>query len=505
VLSGLTETELADVTRTLGGDIGTLAESMRSASAEASALTRSQDRRARAMTAAGNTAGAALYQFDIDAAAQVKGAKDAGASAAELVELDNVLGAERARLVAEQSRQDVLDAIDRQVAAINDNSQSARDLMAANAEFSKAVKTKLADRVIGDNSPLGAEEKLAEVTRQITELMPTALAGDADARSRVLDLIDRRDELAKAVYASSSSADFTNGTELLEQLGASADDQLDQAEKTVKIADDTLKELQRQRDQAERLGQRNLASLDTLNGTMIASFNQLADSLSRVSGLNGYDPNLSSVIANASADQLPSLLSTAQQAGPVLWTEFLRRADKLGVGDPYTYHSPADVQSKSEAMTTAQLEDIAHSIGWTGGYTREFNYWLVVNGKQQAFMDAIRNAPVRQYGFGGSIPLGGYGIVGETGRPELVAGPATVFDPDQTARLVALANGRAPAANSVDMGATNAVLGRIAGLLENQLGLTVRAGDGTFARLDRIASTLTEQSARDGLRQWRAA
>ncbi|SMH29759.1 tape measure protein [Azospirillum agricola] len=411
-LSGLNLGQLADVTRTLGGEIGTLAENMRQAGQAAAtadltvralralgeggaadsyaqaladqrdvaqavtdgmsdayiaglqwvqgieAVTRATERAAqadnaradiftRAVSASGNSVWAATLRFDQDAARQRQDAWNNGLRGQDLTNLDTVLAAERAQTILDTAKQAYTAEVDRQIQAINDNTQSARDVVSATGQFVKSVRDALQDRLLNDSiSPLSARERLEEARRQVEDVYAKAVGGDEDARSRIIGLLNSRDEIARGFFESTDNTDFWDSQRKLEALGLTAGEQLDSAEQTVKIADAQLKELQAARTAAQNLGQKQLFSLDQLHATMIEAND---NNLKALTGL-------SSIIAPTQPVAPDKGGTTATQQAAEWMRQWFAQYDVLVAQNNAGQLSAAELNARGSALLQSKVD-----------------------------------------------------------------------------------------------------------------------------------------------------
>jgi len=415
----------------------------------------------RAAELSGASVWATSMRTDLAAAQERQDAWAAGMRGSDFDQLNLVLAAERANAVFAAAKADYLEGLDRQIQAITDNTAAARERAQADKAFLEAVSNARADRRVDANiSPFTSEERLADLRQQAEETYRKALDGDENARGRLIDILNRKDELARQVYAGSNLSDFRSSDAMLATLEEKLGAQLSSDERAIHLADSTVKELQTQRAQAQRMGERNLQSLDSLRTTFNDSFAGMQRALTALAPVSGQDGSLSGVISRATAEQLPDLIAMAKSGGTDLYMQALRRADALGQYQ-YSYQTPADVYQKSTTMTLETLNSIAQAVGFAGGYVRDFNLWLQATGNGAAFNEVVRRydpatpAPTKQYERGGVV--GAYEAGGVVGNG--VWGRDSVLARYAGGGLIALAGGEGvlTAAATAAMGGKSAI------------------------------------------------
>lgn len=468
ILKGLTAGELDFVTATYGAtsDIGKLAQAIKVAGSAASgaASAFNADLTARMYAAVGNDRTASLLRLD---AQQAKELADAQAAGYDTTRLSQVLGAERGKSAFDLALKDYQDGIDREIRAINDNTQASRDLATANSQFALSVRQAANDRLINkDISPLSPLEQLKEARRQVDATFAAAMGGDTDARGRIISLLNTRDQLARNYYASSDSTDFYDSQRKLESLGITAEDQLSTAELQVKKADEQIRELQRQRDAATRLGERQLGALGDLKNVLDQSYAVWQAALAPLQSLTGTTSGAARYQAPAAIQGAWDAMTTGQRQAiaqtlgwtqPDLGTGFnayvamdpnrIRTFEQyaVAIGGGQRYAAPDRIGQAWEALNDAQRTAALRAAGYSGvvddGW-RGANAWVSL-GHQQGFEAAMvmtaHNAGVPGFAAGG-YHAGGLRLVGEYG-PELeVTGPSRIWNAEQTRALLAGSN-----------------------------------------------------------------
>ena len=87
-------------------------------------------------------------------------------------------------------------------------------------------------------------------------------------------------EVAKSYYASADNTDYNRVRDVYKEFGDLQTLGVDKADSQLKTAQDQLKELQKARTDASRLGERQLGSLEDLKGVMMQSYVLWQSSLS---------------------------------------------------------------------------------------------------------------------------------------------------------------------------------------------------------------------------------
>lgn len=356
VLSGLNLAGLADVTKTLGGEIGALAETMRVAAqatatedltvrslraqglgdqADALELRLKQERDyAQAVkdgydatylaglryvqgldreTAAREKAtAAASYAADVQSRAyaalgdnrtsslialdqrQAKELADAKAAGRDITDLVKVQAAERAAQAFQLAQQDVLGAYDQQITAQQDYITSLTDGAVKIAKSAREFRAAYDSLALNDNSPLNAFDRLKEARQQVTaayntykDTSATDTARDA-AQQSLTSLAPTLVQLAKGYYGSTDSSDYDWMRSILAEFGDVSALGVDTAETDLKVAQDTLKELQGQRAAQAAIGQKNYGALVDLVSVADQSYALWQSSLVPLLKSTGY-------------------------------------------------------------------------------------------------------------------------------------------------------------------------------------------------------------------------
>lgn len=486
------------------------------AEAAKAAASFANDLQARLYAAVGNDRSAALLRLDAQQAEELASARAAGYDTTNLLK---VQATERGRSAFDLAVKDYTDAIDQQIRAINDNTATARDLASANSQFVASIRQALSDRLINkDLSPLNPLEQLQEATRQLDSAFAAAMNGDTEARSRVLALANTRDGLSKAYYGPTSAyaSDFYDTQHKLEQLGMTADDQLDEAQQQVKFADQQIKELQKARDAATRMGERQLASLDSLKSVMDQSYvvwQQSLPALQAITGQNWYGNNnqvngiLNNLLSSATASTIGNYRSYFMDS-PEHKTQFFKRENELGVyygRDSYADPFGDALYSRWDGAFSDAALGYLKKLGYTGGWDANANIFIQANGHGDAFTDWIRQYGRAQgwpgFATGTDSAPPGMAWVGENGR-ELVqfSGGERVYthgDSMALARSWSTANDRWGGGNvleyrrtagpSTGTGEVVAAVNRLCNKVEALIRVTAASGDVSAGGLAEVA------------------
>lgn len=442
---------------------------------------RAADLASRAATLVGNSVAAATLKLDLQQAKERRQAVADGWSIDELAQLSIVQSGERAEGIFQAALQAYTGEIDRQVAAINDNTKTARDQIAANQQFVRSVQDAARDRLLSDElSPLSTLERLVEARKQVDDTYALALTGDETARGRIVELIDSQSRIARDYYETTDTSDFWDGQDKLEQLGITAGAQLDTDEQAVKIADAQLKELQAARADAMRQAERSSGDLVSLKATMDGARSDWLTALKGIEtalGKTGTGSNQAALQAGWMTDwfgrynRLVSDMEAgrvsadqAQFLGTELWQEKVTRANALPL-DPavWTAVIGAAAAAPNGTGTAAWLRQVAHDRGvptFAAGGIVPFIPGLSVAGTDSTPLIGMPGE--------GVVNLRGMGLLGPDGLAALNAGrwPAN----DRSGRA-ALRSVEAPG-SSPDTGALLAELRRQNALLARLIAVT---------------------------------
>lgn len=239
----------------------------------------------RALTLKGKTTEASLLQFDTEAAKQIQLALSQGLN---ITDLSNVISGERTQLVFESYKQELLDSYDRQIRTIEDNTtalnESSSKLIELRSTLNKAAKA----AIISEASPLGLEDKLIEARKQFEDLVNAF--NDAslteDARYRAGEQIQSAGEslisLASSFYGGTNRSDFDNVLSTWTTLGTTSQDQLDETQKLIDVNNKQIEELRKQRDAIERMGERQVDSIENLTAKTQEAYTKMIEAIGKV-------------------------------------------------------------------------------------------------------------------------------------------------------------------------------------------------------------------------------
>jgi len=370
LLDGLNASDLGVVATLFGGAIGQLATSMRETGKEAVAAAAAlkaynADLNSRMYSAVGNTRGSGLLALDQQQAVELAQAKAAGYDTAQLVKVQK---AERQQKAFELAQADVLAWYDQEISArqtfISELQEGAAKVAAVAKQFA-AARDALA---ISQDAPISPQARLTEARRQwdvalATVRSTTASEEDKDtARSNLISLGQTLVSIEKENSAGTARTlyDMVMGVE--KELGTLAPDSAAaKADAQIKVAQDSLKELQKARADAASMGQRQLGSLDGLKDAM----------------------NQSLAIWQAALSPLQQLTGTTSSTP--------------------RYSAPAAVQTAWDGLSSDQQAGVARGMGWSGQVDQAFNFWLGSSASRRADFEA------RVLGAGGGASTPRYG------------------------------------------------------------------------------------------------
>ncbi|MBY6263940.1 hypothetical protein EI613_18740 [Azospirillum sp. 412522] len=429
VLKGLDASQLDVVATLFTGSIHDLALSMKSGAEATEAATAAQvaataaaekaayqsDLSVRLHAAVGNLRGSGLLALDQQQAVEVARAKADGRDTSQLA---LVQAAERGQKAFDLAQADVLAWYDQEIAArqtfIGELQEGAAKVAAAARQFA-AARDALA---ISQDAPISPQERLTEAKRQwdaalATVRSTTASEEDRDtARSNLTSLAQTLTGLEKESSAGTARTLYDEVMTVLGELGTLAPDSAAAtADAQIKVAQDSLKELQKARTEAASVGQRQLGSLDGLQNTMgqsLAVWQAALSPLQTLTGTVGTTPRYS---APAAVQTAWDSLSTTQQGGIAqamgwggqvdeafnFWlgssagrrSDFESRVLAAGRGGSAPrYGAPADVQSGWDGLSGAQQMGIVRAMGWTGAIDQAFNTWLATDGGRAATFES---------------------------------------------------------------------------------------------------------------------
>lgn len=238
----------------------------------------------RGLTLMGDDRGAALVRYDLQAAQEMERSVAAGGN---LALLGTIQAAERARVVADALRQDLLTAIDRQAKAVSENTAAQREVAQKWGQLT-SLSTSADTALTGSSSNLNDWDKLVEARRQFEVALATwndtGLSDDVRfaAAGRLQALGQARIDAAKGWYGGTDSSDFARVTGVWKALGDTAQQQVDAAQTQIAINERQLKSLEDARKSAESLGERQIGSIETLTGLTSDAFASLTSAVNAV-------------------------------------------------------------------------------------------------------------------------------------------------------------------------------------------------------------------------------
>ncbi|WP_395454789.1 phage tail length tape measure family protein [Azospirillum melinis] len=285
LLKTLSGSQLDDIAKTFGGDIGALAKTIKATSdATKEFATNISGRLAAAL---GNTRGSSLIALDAQQAKELKDARDAGLDTTQLVALQ---GVERAKSAFDLAQQDVMSWYDKEIASKQEYITTLQDGAVKIAEAAKKFKSAFDDLALNDNSPLAPIDKLKEARTQFDTAYGIAKSGTAtdtekqDAQQKLVSLGPQLIQIAKSYYASSDSSDYQHVRDVYKEFGDLQALGVDKADESLKTAQSQLKELQKARTDASQIGQRQLGALSDLKSVMDQSYLLWQSALPNIGG-----------------------------------------------------------------------------------------------------------------------------------------------------------------------------------------------------------------------------
>ncbi|MBF0334467.1 MAG: hypothetical protein HQL40_12615, partial [Alphaproteobacteria bacterium] len=452
------------------------------------------DAAGRANAALGRDRRAGLLTWDADAQAEMMATMAGGGDVGLLAATQ---AAERARLDVSLIQADLLEAYDRQIGAIEDDTAASRDLAARMGGLADEL------RAAGDSfwidpslSPLSSQALLDEARRQFEAQAALALGGDAEAAARLVDLGRARVQAADAVWGGTDSSDFMRVQSVLDEVADQAEAQVDGVEDLLSTAEDQLSALQALRADVAAAGQKEVASVDALSAAMDAALGELAAAqydLAARMGAASNDNGVTSTDWNAlmgaiyRAEPLSQLYAPEVQSAPGVDADrFVDIVRALGYGGPVG-HGEINLLRK-DATWDARIAD------------------AVEMAQTAASLGLIGTVP--GYAVGGP-PDAGWALVGEEG-PELVrfGGGEMVYPAALSSRLDDAAfGGGSGGGGSAEVARQNALLTEQNALLRRQLAV-LESGFEALAERAATANALSQRAAslaeREAARPWRA-
>ncbi|WP_372397107.1 phage tail length tape measure family protein [Azospirillum sp. HJ39] len=311
---------------------------------------------ARMYASLGNTRGSGLITLDEQQRKELNEATTAGR---DTTQLRLVQSAERASQAFTLAQQDVLSWYDQEITTRQTFISNLQDGALKVAQVAKQFAAARDALAISEDAPISPQERLTEVRRQWDASLATVRSSTASedeqstARSTLTSLSQTLVSLEKTNSAGTSRTLYDEVMRVLGELGTIAPDtSAATAEADLKVAQDSLKELQRSRAEAAAVGQRQLGSLDNLKDVMNQSLAVWQAALSPLQRLTGTTPGTSQ----------PTTVN------------------------PTRYAASAAVQSAWDSLTSDQQVAVTRRIGWQGGVDESLNIWLATTaGKSSAF------------------------------------------------------------------------------------------------------------------------
>jgi soluble lytic murein transglycosylase-like protein len=315
---------------------------------------------ARMHAALGNARGSGLITLDEQQRKELTEATTAGR---DTTQLRLVQAAERGSQAFTLAQQDVLSWYDQEITTRQTFISNLQDGALKVAQAAKQFAAARDALAISQDAPISPQERLAETRRQWDAALATVrstTASDTDrdtARSNLISLGQTLTSIEKENSAGTARTLYDEVMRVLGELGTIAPDtSAATAEADLKVAQDSLKELQRSRAEAAAVGQRQLGSLDNLKDVMNQSLAVWQAALSPLQRLTNPTPGTS---------------TTTTQPTTV---------------NPARYAASAAVQSAWEGLTADQQVAVTRRIGWQGAVDESLNIWLATTaGKASSF------------------------------------------------------------------------------------------------------------------------
>lgn len=352
----------------------------------------------RAASVRGNSTTAALTRFDAQSLEQIEAARRNGMDVNSLV---SVLAAERRQTEFDVTRADYLEALDRQARGIQDQIDATEKNTGWLVRLSTSFRDSINSARLSESSPYGLEARLLEARRlfeqAVAKFNDTSLP--QDERERQAGLVQTygqaRIELASQFYGSTDRTDFDAVMSVWASIGGLTEDQVDATRIQLARLREQIDELKLIRDQASRLGERQIGSVDSLKS---ATTEALARLNSTVAGLTVANDNgatsfataLQGATSYATLDPLVQLART--QSDPERLRQAFNRADELGIyRERYGYSTPSEVANVTQPRWDQQATDDAlhwlEQRGYSGGWTTAANIFVQSRGLGTAFTD----------------------------------------------------------------------------------------------------------------------
>ncbi len=286
---------------------------------------------ARGLTVMGDAAGAALLRADLTAAQERERSANDNVALLSLVQV-----AERANTIATALRQDLVTAIDRQSAALNENTAG---LQASAQKWGQltGLSAAASGSLTGSTSYLAPWERLTTARTQFDGALATWNSSKSDderfaAAAQLQTLGQALKEAASGWFGGTDNTDAARVNAVWTEIGDNAQRQVSAAQAQIAVNERQLKALEAARISAEALGTRQVGGLDTLTAQTSAAFATLTAAVNAVSAA------MSATTPNATG-----ATTTTNLTAPILSAEQKYLRDNPDVAaDPYFGSHPAE-------------------------------------------------------------------------------------------------------------------------------------------------------------------
>lgn len=319
--------------------------------------------------------------------------------------LSRILAGERATQDFEQIRGDLLLSFDRQIRAIEDNNTSLERNSGQLISLRRSLREAADAALTGETSPLTPEQRLDEARSQFEEALAAFnnpnLSEDERYRegSRLQSLGQVVIDLASQYFGGTDRTDFDYVLSVWNSIGDISQDQLDETQQLIDTNNAQLTELRRQRETYERLGERQVASVDDLKAQTTAAFDRMTASINALTPANIAGVYASQLATATTSGEIGSVVAYARATNNRdLFGAALARGDELGIYD-HAYRSSDETTRLAGMLPEDSLEDIARSMG-SSGYNRQFNYDLAFQNRGAEFEQKVRDS-VTNFDFSG--------------------------------------------------------------------------------------------------------
>lgn len=316
----------------------------------------------RTYAALGLDRSAQLISLDQQQAQELATAKAAGR---DTTALSQIQLAERQRMAFDLAKADLLAGYDQQIAKLQDMATALQNGAVAAEQAARQFRDAYDKLALSDASPLAPGAKLAEIARQWDEAYATAKSATASkeereaARQKLLSLGDSYVAADRAVNATSSTAAWDKVRGVFAEFGNVQSEARDTASKQLDAINDQITELQRQRADANRMGEKQYGALSGLKSVADQSYAIWQAALAPLQRLTGTTPGTS-----------PSTTV-----------------------NPSRYAASAAVQADWDSLSAGQQTAVIRGIGWQGGIDESLNIWLATTaGKSGSFESGVTSA-----------------------------------------------------------------------------------------------------------------